>query len=435
MMTRTATSALAGTLLAASLLIAATGARAGSVQLTPAEEVGMSEERLALLRPILERYVDEGATGGIQVLVARDGKVVMHENFGVADVESGEPLTDESLFRIYSMTKPVTGVAMMLLYEEGLFSLGDPLSQHIPEFADLEVYAGEDEDGNPVLVAPERPPTIHDLLRHTAGFTYGWFGDTWVDERYVAADVLDENSSLQEMIDKLAEIPLLYQPGSRWHYSVSVDIQGYLVEKLSGQDLETFMQERIFEPLGMDETTGWLDEREAARLVRVHTHDDSGKLVVDEGFWSSDFYTPPGLFMGGAQLISTTDDYWRFAQMLLNKGTLDGRRLLSPLTVELMTSNRLPESIPGREESPGRGFGIDLGIVTDPTLLDVPSSKGEFSWSGAATTLFWVDPEERLVVLLFTQYAPYDAQRYIDLMHRMVRSAIIDHSGQTSVTH
>lgn len=401
-------------------------ARGDGVELTPAAEVGMSEERLDRLRPILRKYVDDQQTGGIQVLVARFGKVVMHENYGVADVETGEPLTEKSLFRIYSMTKPVVGVAMMLLYEDGLFALGDPLAKYIPEFADLKVYAGDDPDGKPMLQDPVRPPTIHDLLQHTAGFTYGIFGDTYVDRQYEEADVLDADSSLQDMIDKLAKIPLLYQPGTRWNYSVSVDIQGYLVEKLSGQDLETFLQQRIFKPLGMNETTGWLDKREAKLLAKVHTHDDAGKLVVDTSMWSADYYTPPGLFMGGAQLISTTDDYWRFAQMLLNGGIFNGHRLLSPLTVELMTSNLLPETVPGRQLSPGSGFGIDLGVVTDATLLDTPSSNGEFYWSGAVTTLFWVDPQEELIVLLFTQYAPWDAERYIDLMHRMVRAAIVD---------
>jgi CubicO group peptidase (beta-lactamase class C family) len=412
--------------LAGLLTIAAFEANAGSVELTPASEVGMSQDRLTRLRPILQQMVDDGVTAGIQVLVARHGKVVMHENFGVADVESGEPLTDDSLFRVYSMTKPVIGVAMMVLYERGLFSLGDPLSKHIPEFSNLKVYAGEDESGRPLLEQPQRAPTVDDLLRHTAGVTYGWFGDTYVDRQYVDADVLDEDSTLQEMIDKLASIPLLYQPGTLWHYSVSVDIQGYLVEKLSRQDLETFLRENIFEPLGMDETTGWLEEAESSRLAKVHTHNEAGKLVVDTGFWASDFYTPPGLFMGGAQLVSTPDDYWRFAQMLLNRGSLDGVRLLSPLTVDLMTSNRLPETVPDRQIAPGTGFGIDLAVVTDSTLLDVPSSDGEYSWNGAATTLFWVDPETRLVVLLFTQYAPWDAPRYIDLMHRMVRAAIVD---------
>jgi CubicO group peptidase (beta-lactamase class C family) len=412
--------------LAGLLTIAAFEANAGSVELTPASEVGMSQDRLTRLRPILQQMVDDGVTAGIQVLVARHGKVVMHENFGVADVESGEPLTDDSLFRVYSMTKPVIGVAMMVLYERGLFSLGDPLSKHIPEFSDLKVYAGEDEIGRPILEEPQRAPTVDDLLRHTAGFTYGWFGDTYVDRQYADADVLDDDSTLQEMIDKLASIPLLYQPGTLWHYSVSVDIQGYLVEKLSRQDLETFLRENIFEPLGMDETTGWLEEAESSRLAKVHTHNEAGKLVVDTGFWASDFYTPPGLFMGGAQLVSTPDDYWRFAQMLLNRGSLDGVRLLSPLTVDLMTSNRLPETVPDRQIAPGTGFGIDLAVVTDSTLLDVPSSNGEYSWNGAATTLFWVDPETRLVVLLFTQYVPWDAPRYIDLMHRMVRAAIVD---------
>lgn len=408
------------------LLTLSAGIPAGSIELAPPEEVGMFAERLETLRKRLQQMVDDKETGGIQVLVSRHGKVVMHENYGYADAEALEPLTNDSLFRIYSMTKPVIGVAMMLLYEEGLFALGDPLAKHIPEFADLKVYAGDDEDGNPVLEDPTRQPTMHDLLQHTAGFTYGWFGDTYVDKEYGRVEVLDPESSLQDMIDKLADIPLLYQPGTRWQYSVSVDIQGYLVEKLSGQDLEPFLQERIFEPLGMDETTGWLDERQGALLAKVHTHDDSGNLIVDTGFWSGDYYSPPGLFMGGAQLISTTEDFWRFAQMLLNGGAFNGTRLLSPLTVELMTSNRLPESVPGRRIEPGVGFGIDLGVVTDATLQMAPSSNGEFSWSGAVTTLFWVDPQQELIAILFTQYAPWDVPRYRDLMHRMVRSAIVD---------
>lgn len=401
-------------------------AAADGVELAPPAEVGMSAERLDRLRSILRQNVAEQQTGGIQVLISRYGRIVMHENFGVADIDTGEPLTDKTLFRIYSMTKPVIGVAMMLLYEDGLFALGDPLDKYIPEFADLKVYAGDDEDGNPVLEDPARPPTIHDLLQHTAGFTYGLFGDSYVDQQYKSIDVLDPDSTLQDMIDKLAGIPLLFQPGTRWNYSVSVDIQGYLVEKLSGEDLETFLQRRVFQPLGMNETTGWLDAREAKLLAKVHTHDDAGHLVLDNSMWSADYYSPPGLYMGGAQLISTTDDYWRFAQMLLNRGTFAGTRILSPLTVDLMTANRLPKTVPGRQITPGSGFGLDLGVVTDATQINTPSSDGEFSWSGAATTLFWVDPEEQLVVLMFTQYAPWDAPRYIDLMHRMVRAAIVD---------
>lgn len=402
------------------------GAFAGKVEVTPAAKVGMSAERLDRLRQYFEQMVEDHQTGGIQILIARRGKIVMHENIGMADVEAGKPLTDDTLFRIYSMTKPVVGTALMILYEEGRFSLADPLATHIPEFADLKVYAGQDENGEMILEDPLRPPTMLDLMQHTAGFTYGWFGDTPVDRLYKEADVFDPDSSLQDMIDKLAGIPLLYQPGSRWHYSISADIQGYLVEKFSGVDLETFLTQRIFEPLGMDETTGWLDSRERSRLAKVYTHDDAGELVVDTGYWSSDFYSLPGLFMGGAQLISTTDDYFRFTQMLLNGGTLEGQRLLSRLTVDLMTSNRLPESVPGRRFDAGAGFGLDLGIVTDASLDSVPTSNGEFFWAGAATTLFWVDPEEQLIGLLFTQYAPFDAPRYDDAMHRLARAAIAD---------
>lgn len=416
------------------LVLVARAALAGSVEITPAAEVGMSAERLDRLREELRTLVETRQTGGIQVLVARHGRVVVHESFGMADIEAGTPLTDASLFRIYSMTKPVTGVAMMLLYEEGLFSLDDPIAKHIPQFAHLRVFAGMDDEGQMLLEAPAHAPTIHELLQHNAGFTYGWFGDTPVDRLYAEADVLDPDSSLEDLIDKLARLPLLHQPGTRFHYSVSADIQGYLVEKLSGRDLETFMRERIFDPLGMDETAGWLGQNARSRLAKVHTHDEQGNLVVDTGFWSEDFYSPPGLFMGGAQLVSTTDDYWRFAQMLANGGSLDGIRLLSPSTVRLMTTNRLPQTVEGRGFAPGLGFGLDLGVVTDPSLRPMPVGNGEYFWGGAVTTLFWVDPEEELVALLFTQYAPFDGPRYDDLMHRMVHAAIVDSAADRSVS-
>lgn len=398
------------------------GAFAAPLDIARPETVGMSAERLDHLKHYLQGLLDDEKTGGFQVLVARGGKVVMYENLGYANVEEKIPVTDATLFRIYSMTKPVIAVAMMMLYEEGHYSLADPLSKHIPEFADLEVYVGEDDDGNMTLEPMDREPTIHDLLQHAAGFTYGIFGDTAVDKLYREMDLTIPDMTLEEFIGKLAHVPLLYQPGTRWNYSVAVDVQGYLVEKWSGMALADFLEERIFEPLGMDQTMAWVPPGEAALLAEVYTRNDAGEREPYSGDLHFDHFNPPRGFSGGAQLISTADDYWRFCQMLLNGGELDGKRLLSPLTVRLMSSNRLPDRIKFQE---GYGFGFNVGVTIDHTFSAFPMSNGEYYWAGLASTIFWIDPEEDLIAVLMTQYLPYDGEFYRDVMHRLVRAAII----------
>jgi len=397
---------------------------AAPVDVVPAEDVGMSSERLAVLKAKLHQVLDDERTGGIQVLIARRGKVVMHENLGFANIEEKTPVTDETLFRIYSMTKPVMGVAMMMLYEDGYFSLADPISKHIPEFAGLEVFAGVDGDGNMILEAPNREPTIHDLLQHTAGFTYGIFGNTPVDKAYLEKQIGSYDESMQEMIDKLADTPLLYQPGQQWVYSMSVDIQGYLIEKWSGMELSEFLQERLFDPLQMDQTMAWVPADKASLLATVYTHNEDHQLAKFDNDLVNDHFRAPGHFSGGGQLISTSDDYWRFSQMLLNGGTFEGHRYLSPRTVKMMRSNRLPEA--ARASYPRGGFGLNFGIVIDNTATPYPASNGEFFWGGLATTHFWIDPEEEMIVIMLTQYLPYDSDFYRDLMHRMVYSAVID---------
>ena len=396
---------------------------AAPLKITRAEDVGMSSERLANIKRHFQRLLDDEETGGYQILVSRRGKVVMYENLGYANVEQEVPVTEETLFRIYSMTKPVMGVAMMMLYEDGYYSLNDPLSKHIPEFADLQVYAGQDEEGKLILEAMQREPTIHDLLQHTAGFTYGVFGDTPIDRQYLDADMVSSGQSLQDFIDKLAVIPLLYQPGTRWHYSVSVDVQGYLIEKWTGMKLGAFLKERIFDPLGMDQTMAWVPPDKAALLADIYTHNRSGVREPFTGDVHLDFFSPPGGFSGGAQLISTSDDYWRFCQMLLNGGKFDGTRFLSPLTVEMMSQDRLrePASMPD-----GRGFGFNFDVITDNTRLAYPASNGEFSWAGLASTVFWIDPQQDLVVIMLTQYLPYRGIFYSELLHRLVRAAVIE---------
>jgi CubicO group peptidase (beta-lactamase class C family) len=393
------------------------------VEITAAEDVGMSSARLAVLKSRLQQELDNEVTGGIQVLIARHGKVVMHENLGHASVEDNEPITDETLFRIYSMTKPIVGTAMMMLYEEGKFSLTDPLSMHIPEFENLQVYAGVDDEGNMILEDPDRDPTIQDLMQHTAGFTYGIFGDTPVDRMYLEKQIPGYDDSLQVMIEKLANTPLLYQPGERMVYSVAVDIQGYLIEKWTGKDLGEFLAERLFKPLGMDQTIAWVPPDKAELLANVYTHSE-GKRVTFNGPFATNHFRAPGGFSGGGQLISTADDYWRFAQMLLDGGEFNGKRYLSSRTVDFMSRDSL--KIPLELPYPGASWGLNFAVYPSPTDVNYPVSAGEYFWAGLASTTFWIDPKEDLVVVMLTQYLPFSDVYFRDLMHRLVHAAIID---------
>ena len=413
--------------LAASYSLAA---GAGSLPMAKPESVGMSSERLQRVTEYYQGRIDEGHSAGMQILVARKGKVVLHESLGELELGSGRNVDDQSLFRIYSMTKPITATALMILYEEGHFSLNDPVAKYVPEFAELRVFAGVDESGEMILQDANRPPSIHDLLQHTAGFTYGIFGDTPVDLMYRDGDLLNPEKTLKEMIDGMAKIPLLYQPGEDYVYSMASDVQGYLIEVLSGMPADQFIRERIFEPLEMDETLTWVPANRANRLAAVHTHGDDGLLKVYESDSDPDpvqfALQEPIRFSGGGQLISTADDYFLFSQMLLNGGQLNGKRIISAATVRMMTSNRYPESIQDRLYDAGRGHGFNLKVVTDYTLVGFPASNGEFSHGGLATTHFWVDPVEELVVVLIDQYFPTSNEAMRDAAHRLVHAAIID---------
>jgi CubicO group peptidase (beta-lactamase class C family) len=260
-------------------------------------------------------------------------------------------------------------------------------------------------------------------LQHTAGFTYGIFGDSAVDKEYIEKDVPDYDQTMDEFIEKIASIPLLFQPGSRWNYSISVDLQGYLIEKWTGMKLGDFLQERIFDPLGMDQTMAWVPPDQAGLLANVYTHDEDGNRSKYEGDFATNHFREPGAFSGGGQLVSTSDDYWRFCQMLLNGGEFDGKRYLSPLTVEMMSSNRLREPATRPD---GAGFGLNFAVTVDNTQGKFPTSNGEYYWGGLATTLFWIDPQEEMVAILLTQYLPYRGDAYRDLFHRLVRAAIIE---------
>ncbi|MGA8368079.1 MAG: serine hydrolase domain-containing protein [Candidatus Acidiferrales bacterium] len=364
------------------------------------EAVGFSSDRLGRLDALMQREVEEKQFAGIVTVLARHGKVVEYEAYGKKDLSSGAPMTKDTIFRVYSMTKPVTCVAMMILYEEGKWLPSDPISKYIPEFAHLKVFKGVDQDGKLFLEDPVHPPTMGELMTHTAGFTYGQFGDTPVHKMYRDQHVQD-SGSLQEMIDKLAKIPLLYQPGTRWVYSMSVDIQGYIVEKLSGESLPDFMREHIFEPLGMKDTGFYVPAEKRGRFATLYRADEKGELISEATAFgpASDYSAQPGMASGGGGLVSTARDYMRFAQMLLDGGQLDGVRILAPATVKLMTSNHLSPSLMTGEFGIGHfqmkagfGYGFDVGVFTDAMQDDTPVGQGTFTWDGAAATWFWVDP-------------------------------------------
>lgn len=362
-------------------------------------EAGFSPERLGHLDATMQRLVAEQELYGVVTMAARHGKVFHHKAVGMRDQAAGEPMTPDTIFRIYSMTKPIIGVAMMILYEEGKWKLDDPIHKYIPEFRDLKVYAGENKSGDLILKEPDHAPTLRELMTHSAGFTYGAFGNTPVDKLYTEKNVLDANSSLSDMIDKLAGIPLLYQPGTRWVYSVSVDIQGYLVEKLSGRSLPEFLEERIFEPLDMRDTGFYVPEAKRDRFAQLYGWDEEKQMLQPargDRFGAADYNSPPSLPSGGAGLVSTARDYLRFSQMLLNGGKLGNVRILAPATVVLLRADHLPA---GMNVYPGVGFGLDFAVITDPVRAGTLTGKGTYYWGGAAGTWFWIDPEHDIVFI------------------------------------
>ncbi len=361
-----------------------------------ADSVGLSGERLSRLSEGMQSLVDQGRLAGVVTMVARHGKVIEFETAGKRNVAANLPMRKDSIFRIYSMTKPITGVAMMMLFEEGKWQLNDPVAKYIPEFASLKVY-GTDASGNMVLQDQAHPMTMRELMSHTAGFTYGFFSNTPVDKLQREADLLNVGNTLDELIKRVARLPLNSQPGTEWHYSISVDIQGYIVQKLSGMPFEEFLEKRIFKPLDMVDTGFYVPAGKLDRLAEFYEYDHEGRLQVLKGGLNHDFSAKPALASGGGGLVSTATDYMRFCQMLLNGGKLDGVRLLGPRTVELMRTNVLPPSM--TVFVPGTGFGLDVAVYTDTAAAGGYYGKGTYWWGGAAGTWFWIDPAEDLIVI------------------------------------
>lgn len=360
--------------------------------------VGLRTEGVEALRTAMAKLVADGELAGAVTAVARRGKLVHFEAIGKQDLASDTPLAKDSIFRIYSMSKPVTGVALMTFFDEGRFALDDPVGKFLPELKGLQVAVGE-KDGELLVEEADHEMTIRELVSHTAGLTYGLFSQTPVDQRYRRANILDNNSTLREMVGKLADIPLWAQPGTKWQYSVGVDVQGYLVEVLAGKPFDQVLRERVFEPLGMVDTAFFVPKEKANRLATLYRQ-AGGKLVPAP---APPPFEAPKLLSGGGGLFSTAMDYMRFCQMLLNGGELAGRRVLKPETVRLMHSNQLPAAVPFIHPAvggPGNTFGIDFAIVEQPNgTTDHPRAKGEYWWYGIGGTWFGVHPGEDLAIV------------------------------------
>ena len=363
------------------------------------EDVGVSSERLARLDAGMQKMVDDGKLAGVASMLARHGKVVFTDTVGKLDVTKNLPIKLDSIFRIYSMTKPVIGVAMMILYEQGLYQLNDPVSKFIPKFADLQVYAELGSDGMIQTEPIERGRriTMRDLMKHTAGLGYTLNPRHPVTRVFQEDRVLDPSASLQAMIDKIVRVPLVAQPQTAWVYSSSVDVQGYLVEQLSGQPLAEFLHEEIFAPLDMVDTGFYVRPSETDRVAALHTtNPDDGLVPTYDGRGILRIEPPVGA-SGGGGLYGTAPDYIRFAQMLLNGGELNGRRLLSPRSVELMRSNHLTNGEQATYRRPGQGWGLNFSVVTNGAASGEAWSTGSYYWLGIAGTWFWIDPEEDLI--------------------------------------
>ena len=388
------------------------------------EEVGLSSERLARASEVFQGYADEGRMAGAVGMVIRHGKVAYVDSWGWRDVEAGDVMEDDDIFRIYSMTKPITSVAVMMLWEEGRFFLDDPVGRYLPELANRPVALLEEASGadNIPTERADRPMTIRDLLRHTSGLTYGLFSNTAVDAAYRQADPGGQ-ATLADMITVLGQMPLVYQPGTRWHYSLSTDVLGRLVEVVSGQSFDDFLRERIFDPLGMDDTGFFVEPAERDRFAQIYGH-VGGERTLQAG--AAGGFTPSVTrFSGGGGLVSTAEDYAQFAQMLLNGGELDGARILGPKTIELMTMDHLGDDGASFLDA-GWGFGLGFTVKNQAGLDGMSDSVGNYYWFGVAGTAFWVDPVEDLIGVFMIQIRPNRDVNFRQQFKRLVYQAVVN---------
>jgi CubicO group peptidase (beta-lactamase class C family) len=405
------------------------------------EDVGLSSARLANIeRHLRERYLEPGKIAGAVTLVSRRGTIAYLSALGLADLERKRPMTEDTVFRIYSMTKPITSVAMMMLIEDARCGLSDPVHRYLPEWENLRVHR---YGAWPAFVTDpaQRPMRIHDLLTHMSGLTYGFMFRDAVDAAYRQLGISGgapgdpRPASLKEMVFKLAQVPLLFSPGTRWNYSVSTDVVGHLVELISGQSFDEFLRTRIFEPLGMRDTGFSVPAGAAERFAANYRRGVDTLLTREDDPATSAYLTPPTFLSGGGGLVSTVEDYRRFCQMLLSGGEYEGTRLISRKTIDLMTRNHLPEGqdLAGLATGSfsetaydGVGFGLGFAVAVDLAKRRMLGSVGEYYWGGAASTAFWIDPSEELFVIFLAQLMPSTTYDFRGQLRSLVYSAIVD---------
>ncbi|PCJ25200.1 MAG: serine hydrolase [SAR86 cluster bacterium] len=402
----------------------------------PAQEAGataagFTEQGINALDAAMEKIVADQDVAGMVWLLAKDGEVATFETAGLNSIDTQTPMAIDSLFRIYSMSKPVTGVALMMLHEQGLWNFDDPVSKFVPQLANLRILSSYDADGNVETVSPTRAPTMRELLNHSAGFGYGLSGDDPVNNAFRDTAVL-ASDDLDMLIDKVADIPLLFQPGEQWSYSIAVDIQGYIVQELSGLKFGDFLQQRIFEPLGMSDTGFYVKAKDVNRFAEVHNWDSERNRLVQRPHRTDrpSYLDPERLESGGGGLVSSTHDYARFLQMLVNEGELDGTKIISPESVRIMRTNSLRDELNLRgtatsDGQAGQGFGVDFAVIYDPESANSPHSPGTYYWSGAAGTWFWVDPVEDMFLIGMIQ-AQGPRRPGADNMRNVARDIIYD---------
>ena len=407
-----------------------------TVQSDPAD-VGVDADRLARIDTHLARYVDDGRLAGWQVHVSRRGRTVHSSVHGCRDLESGQPVEQDTLWRIYSMTKPVTAVAFMSLYEQARCSLNDELSKYLPEFADMRVLVGGNAS-QPKTVPATEPIRLWHLLSHTAGLTYAFTRSSVLDDMYLAAgadSLTDPRADLETMCSRWAALPLLFEPGSAWNYSVATDVLGRVVEVITGQTLEEVFTERILGPLGMVDTRWWVEGTDASRLAALYVPNPATGKALRYDAMGDTALSAPALLSGGGGLVSTAADYARFTQMLLRGGELDGARVIGPRTLRYMTRNHLPggaylatigRGMFAESVFDGVGFGLGFSVTAEPVATKVTSSPGEFAWGGYASTAFWVDPVEQLTVEFYTQLVPSSTYPVRTELRQLVQAALVD---------
>ena len=374
--------------------------------ITKPKSVGLNSDSLKLAESVMQKYVDEGKLAGISTMVIKNGKMVERANFGYADLETKKPVEDNTIFRIFSMTKPITATALMMLYEEGKFQLDDKVSKFIPGFAGTKVYKSVDKSF--ILENQVNEITIRNLLTHTSGISYGWDPKSYVDSLYRVTKVGGWDGTIGEKVKILTGLPLNFQPGTEWKYGLSIDVIGYLVEVLSGKPLDVYMKTRIFDPLKMEDTGFFVPKEKLGRLSQMNRLDKEGVLKSSDG----GFNKPVTLFSGGGGLVSTMNDYARFCRMLLNGGTLDGKKILKPETVKMIMTNQLPKTAKYKD---GYGYGLAGEVIL---------STGEYSWSGAASTTFCIDPGNNMIIITYTQLMPNNFE-YAGKFKKIVKGGLI----------